>query len=1046
MTTYRLLVFVCSIFLVIPGAAIGERLPLKPYTVADGLAHNEINKIVRDSRGFLWFCTAEGLSRFDGYEFTNFGPDQGMPHRTINDFLETNSGELWVATNGGLVRFDPTGTPINRIVYANDVNSSDRPMFSVVVPEDQDRLVRAVTVLRERRDGTIWIGTRKGLFSLQRLNGHFNLRPIELKTPLNHQPFIYDMVEDRHGSLWLATAGGLNRIWPDGSTASYWQGKEMPDYEIQDVLEDERGRLWAGTRNAGIFRFTSDETHAPPVVEQIYSVRDGLASRWVNQIFETSDKRFWVATDKGVDEFFPEALPNENKFKSYNQRNGLLYWGVNTLNEDTAGNLWIGSDAGAMKLAHDGFITYGAEDGLMAVYAIFQDRTGNTCFRASVFGDQQATVFEGAKADLLHPLDTFHPRYGKFDGRRFTWLKPDILTRDDLGWVGEAVTLQTHNGEWWLGTGQGIYRFPVFDDFTELKNTRPIAVYTTKDGLKAQQVFRLFEDSSDRIWVSTIQPNGLAYWERRDATWHDLTDAAGLPSSVEELARSFVEDNAQNIWVGFNTGVARYRDGHFDFFTSADGVPPGAVMNAHKDHAGRLWFTSARGGLIRLDHPEVDHPAFVSYTTAEGLSSNSTEALTEDTTGRIYVSTGRGLDRLDPSTGRFKHFTTADGLVDGPMRAAFRDPYGTLWFGTGKGLSRLFPGTEHLSAPPPVMITGLSVVGENQHVSALGESVASLRDLKSNENQLQISFVGLSFEPGEELRYQYKLAGSTEGWGLPNQQRTVTLASLAPGRYEFLVRALNSDGVPSTVPARLSFVIMPPIWQRWWFIALAVIAFALVGIAAYRYRIRRLLEVANMRTRIATDLHDDIGANLTKIAILSEVAKQQIGDDENGKAANPLSAIARISRESVASMSDIVWAINPDRDHMLDLVRRMRQHAEEVFTSRNIKLAFTAPPTDQNLKLGSDMRRDLLLIFKEAVNNAARHSGCSKVEINCRTSGSSLVLQVADDGGGFDQSEESDGEGLTSMRRRAERLGGTFDLNSKQSTGTTVEVRIPHVR
>src|SRR6267378_4908571 len=135
-----------------------ERLPLKTYTVADGLPNNVINKIVRDSRGFLWFCTAEGLSRFDGYTFTNYGADQGLPHANVTDLLETRGGEYWVGTYGGLVRFNPRGMPVSRVIYAGEV-SEIAPMFTVIVPEDQDRRARAITVLLEDRNGTIWCGT-----------------------------------------------------------------------------------------------------------------------------------------------------------------------------------------------------------------------------------------------------------------------------------------------------------------------------------------------------------------------------------------------------------------------------------------------------------------------------------------------------------------------------------------------------------------------------------------------------------------------------------------------------------------------------------------------------------------------------------------------------------------------------------------------------------------------------------------------------------------------------------------------------------------------
>jgi signal transduction histidine kinase len=212
--------------------------------------------------------------------------------------------------------------------------------------------------------------------------------------------------------------------------------------------------------------------------------------------------------------------------------------------------------------------------------------------------------------------------------------------------------------------------------------------------------------------------------------------------------------------------------------------------------------------------------------------------------------------------------------------------------------------------------------------------------------------------------------------------------------------------------------------------------------ALYRSRVTRVLELANMRTRIATDLHDDIGANLTRIALLTEVAKQT-RDDASSSTDGPLASIARIARESVSTMSDIVWAINPRRETLLDLIRRMRQHAEEVFTLRDIDLRFDAPNAADHAKLGVDLRRDLLLIFKEAVNNAARHSGCSRVDIELHIDGSRLRLIVADNGAGFDATAEPEGQGLTSMQRRAARLRGTLEITTTPGAGTRVALNVP---
>lgn len=1026
-----------------------ERLPLKPFTTPDGLAHNAVNKIVRDSRGFLWFCTGEGLSRFDGYAFTNYRTDHGLPHPRVNDFLETRGGDIWIATNAGLVLFDPRGVPAGRVVYAGEPHDGPPPMFTTVVPEDEDRRARAVSVLLEGRDGTIWAGTQQGVHRLERSNGHLRLTHVDLKWPGEVRGSIWDLLEDRHGSLWIAYLGALCRRWPDGSTAHYTMRDGLPDNDFHELFEDRRGQLWAGTREHGFFRFTADETHAPPVVAFTLTVRDLGQSDWINQLFETSDHRFWAATANGLIEFFPDGDEQGRRYRLYTTNNGLSGDAITALNEDMSGNLWLGcesgagSDGGAMKLARDGLISYGERDGLLVVYAIFGDRTGGVCFRGQLFGDERRSAFEGEKSDRLRRVENSPPRYGRFDGERFTWLEPDALGSDQLGWVGNMVTLQARNGEWWLGTGIGVYRFPATDDFASLKRARPLAVYTTKDGLTGPQVFRLFEDSRGDIWVSAIQPNGWARWQRAGETWHDLTNAPELPRPKDDLARSFGEDRDGNVWVGFSSGVARYRQGRFAFFDADDGLPPGAVETIYLDGAGRLWLASSRSGLVRVDAPGAEYPVFRVYTTAQGLSSNTAQGITEDLRGHIYVGTGRGLDRLDPATGHVKHFTPADGLAPGWILAAFRDRDGTLWFGTAKGLSRFVPEAQApAAAPPPILITALSVAGERQTVSAQGEMALALPDLAPDRNQLQIDFVGLSFAPGEVLRYQYQLEGSDPDWHVPTEQRAVNYASLAPGRYRFLVRAVNSDGVASSTPATITFTVLPPIWQRPWFLLLVAIAAAAGIYSLYRYRVRRLVELERVRTRIATDLHDDIGANLTRIAILSEVAHQRLGH-VSSKEDDLLPSIAEISRESVSAMGDIVWAINPKKDTLADLTRRMRQHAREILERREIRFHFNGADRSPELRLDANTRRTVYLIFKEALNNIVRHARASVVRVELKILNSEFVMSIADDGVGFDTRHEYEGNGVLSMKRRAEEAGGRLEVTSAAGEGTRVLMHLP---
>src|SRR5215831_19404776 len=286
----------------LPNLAAAERLPLKPYTVADGLPNNVINKIVRDSRGFLWFCTAEGLSRFDGYSFTNYGMDQGLPHPAVNDFLETRSGEMWVATNGGLVLFDPEGAPNHNIVWANQKVKSTA-MFTVIVPDDEDRAARAVNVVVEDRDGIIWCGTMKHLYRVERRGGNYSLALVDLGTK---EIFIVDLLQDRAGSLWIASFAGLYCRHADGGIEHFTRRDGLPDETIHDLLEDHQGRLWAATRSGGFFRFNPDHANSG-FVDEVHRKENGFPSDWIFQLFAGSDGRIWIATNVGVVEFVPDA-------------------------------------------------------------------------------------------------------------------------------------------------------------------------------------------------------------------------------------------------------------------------------------------------------------------------------------------------------------------------------------------------------------------------------------------------------------------------------------------------------------------------------------------------------------------------------------------------------------------------------------------------------------------------------------------------------------------------------------------------------------------
>jgi signal transduction histidine kinase len=377
------------------------------------------------------------------------------------------------------------------------------------------------------------------------------------------------------------------------------------------------------------------------------------------------------------------------------------------------------------------------------------------------------------------------------------------------------------------------------------------------------------------------------------------------------------------------------------------------------------------------------------------------------------------------------------------VSSAFRDRKGVLWFGTMSGLSRLDPSRDPVSAGdsamPSTSISVLRVRGITQPVSELGETESGPFTLSPDQNQLEIGFFSLTMNAGESLKYQYRIEDVDPDWSAPSELRSVNYGRLPSGSHRFQVRSVRSDGAVS-LPAIASFTVLPPIYARWWFITLVIAIGVGAALALYRARVAQLMRVERVRARIATDLHDDIGASLSQIAILAEVARAQRPGDHT--ADGPLSRIADTSRGLVDSMSDIVWAINPAVDSLSDLIHRVRRFAEDALGASDIDLTFQEPDLKQDPRLGPEIRRQIFLILKESITNIAKHAECSSVTIEIENDRGRLRLRVTDNGKGFDLAGATDGNGLVNMRQRVAALGGTLNTQSKPGYGTTIELDV----
>ncbi len=1019
------------LFLLASGRVLAEHLPITAYTTAEGLAHNHINRIRQDSRGYLWLCTDGGLSRFDGYQFINYTTEDGLPHAWVNDLLETRDGAYWIATDGGVCRFNPNGRATRRSTAETGklpAGSAD-PMFVVNDPGLQEG-ANQVNALAEDGSGKIWCATYAGLYRFRPAGERVAFEFVDVGLPRNtyRGSLVNNITLDHEGTLWIAAREGLFRRLRDGRSEHYTTAQGLPDNFVELVLQDRGGRWWIGTRGRGLCSLVSDPKPGRRVTADCYSTANGLPGNDVRSIFQSSSGVLWIGTIGGLSEFEPGA-PH---FRNYTSANGLSSAVIYKIDGDRDGNLWIGTrDNGLMKMAGSGFVTYGSQHGFLTGNAdagIVEDLNRELCVITAVGARAFIERFDGAR---FMATEISLPRA---DPRSAVWLRPG--------------SFQDRAGEWWVSTTNGFYRFPKTRRVEDLSRTKPHFFYDVTHGLQGSALNLIYPDARGDVWIAAenyhqaqnYAENDLARWDSATGNLHHYLAGEPLVQLNRNAVSAVREDNSGNLWVGFDHGggLVRVRNGQFERLPGQAAIQ-GRIRQIFADHTGRVWVASTQSGLIRIDDPASEHPQVMRFTTAEGLSSNEIQCITEDGFGRIYLGTNRGVDRLDAVAG-VSHYTWADGLAKGTVYSAYRDRRGALWFLTNDGISRFVPQPGRAYTVPPIRITGLRIMGVPQPLSQLGETSPGDLKLSPYRNEFEVEFLGIDFHPGARLRYQYRLEG-IDRWSTPADERKVHYAGLMPGAYRFQVRAISPDGTTGSVPASLFITILAPFWRTWWFISLEAAITALVLYGLYRYRLAQLLALERIRTRIATDLHDDIGSSLSQVAILSEVVRRRLGETDteiNGQ----LSRIANISRELVDSMSDIVWAINPAKDNLSHLSQRMREFASDVLVARDIRFEFRAAKREHELGIGAEARRQVFLIFKECVHNVVRHANCTQVEIDISVEDARLIVRVRDNGSGFETVDAGNGNGLASIRDRARRLGGTIHV-AADDRGTAVTLAVP---
>jgi len=446
-----------------------------------------------------------------------------------------------------------------------------------------------------------------------------------------------------------------------------------------------------------------------------------------------------------------------------------------------------------------------------------------------------------------------------------------------------------------------------------------------------------------------------------------------------------------------------------------------------------LWIGTSGSGLIKFD---LENWSIQSFSIAQGLSSSVVYGILSDKNSNLWLSTDDGIFLFNTKTERFTQFGIDDGVqsLEFSGGAYFEDEDGMMYFGGINGFNYFHPDSITVNQyVPPLVISSIKVMDSR----VKGEPNELI--LSYNQNFVSFEFSALDFSIPKENKYSYILRGFQDTWMFTGgANRTATYTNLPSGEFTFLVKGTNEDGIWNETPASIKIIISPPFWQTWWFITLVILTVTFFIYFFGTMRVKSQLEIEKLKLKIASDLHDNIGAGLTEISILSEVAERS-GGNSGSVVKNDLRKISDTARLLVDSMSDIVWVVNPQRDSLHDLIVKLKDSYNEFFSTIGISFRVNNIEKNDDIKLPMEYKQNLLLMFKEAINNAIKHSGCKKLTLEAFYKNDMIEIILMDDGHGFNYNDVKFGNGIKNMENRAKKLKGELNWKSEPGNGTTVK-------
>lgn len=953
-----LLLVSCAYFL----GLNGQTLSYEKYTSKNGLVSDRITAIAQDEKGFMWFGSFFGISRYDGKKFEKVELHEQQKNKYVNCLLSAH-GKMYAGFlfGGGLAEYDRGKVKayfINKEGAGNDI-----------------------TCMNDNGDGSLVLANAAGEVYVFK-NGHFRFL---VRLPLKPRMHPRQILKDRAGTYWIATEQGLFLLPPPYNRLQPYFTNEF----VYSVSIDARDSIWF-CRTDGKKTIVQKTAGHPIKAELIYAsphLKTVLFSNY-------GGNGFWqLDVQKGL---FDLKNLNEGFFKIPFD----LSTDINSIFEDREHNLWISNEPGIFKISNFHIKTYLFEETAAAGGTISFENdsvlrvTNSKSLYTVASNSMSKEIAQFGRSDYFGLLHRDRERYlwvGFWEQGilRTRWKNGKLVSRKDFSsYKGKPTKAKTatedSKGNLWLGGSNGLYRInknEIKESFQPLSANGHPAFINSITIDETKPMLWLADNALGVIGVKyELLPDGTCKYETKVY----ITAKDGLR---DEFVRSILFDKNKTLWVGTRSGgIYKIEEGKGKFLV--------------KDCNQEAGLSCARIADIK----------------AEGSKA-------------VWFASCDGIYRYHYSDKTWLHYTTSDGLLNAEVYSVAVDPNGKyVWALSAQGLTQLQIDGAKRTVPPLIDLTAVTVLGKADTNALMQQETVRY---SSSQNSIGFSFAGASFLDEKKVSYKYILEGYDQEWSVPSMNNSVHYASLPPGKYRFKVIAANAKHEWSEQPAVFEFQIVMPFYKSTWFLFLS---FSVLGLLFYFVRIQQLKQkykIEKLRLTIARDLHDDIGSTLGSINILTKTAARKLNKPVRKEdMARIFERIGKSAENTLDAMDDIVWSINPDKDKLQDLIIRMREFVIPLYEARNIELDFIVEGNKEHV-LAMDFRRNVFLIYKEAVHNILKHSEATRVTITIELR-QQFVMKIRDNGKGFVVATTSR-NGLRNMQNRANEVNGRFEINSSSS-------------